>query len=69
LQADPDLLVLPQASAQRLTQRPGWRHLAAVQQVRVCRYTPSEGDALVRPGPRMVEGARWMARCLREVWG
>ena len=69
LHADPALIVLPQASAQRLTQRPGWRHLAAVQKLRVCGYTPSEGDALVRPGPRMVEGARWMARCLREVWG
>lgn len=67
LQADPDVLMLPEVGWQQLAQRPGWRHLRAVRQGRVCHYTANEGDTLVRPGPRLVDGARWMARCLQAV--
>ncbi len=43
---------------------PGWARMRAVQAGRVCRFAPAELDVLVRPGPRMAEGAALMARCL-----
>jgi iron complex transport system substrate-binding protein len=37
-----------------------------VRECRICRFTAAESDVLVRPGPRMGEAARLMARCLQE---
>jgi iron complex transport system substrate-binding protein len=43
--------------------------MRAIRQRRVCVFTPAQSDALVRPGPRMAEGARIMAQCLQEMAG
>jgi iron complex transport system substrate-binding protein len=40
-------------------------HAIAMQQV--CVFTPAQSDMLVRPGPRMADGARLMAQCLLKV--
>ena len=32
-------------------------------------FTPEQSDVLVRPGPRMAEGARLMAQCLADKAG
>jgi iron complex transport system substrate-binding protein len=45
---------------------PGWTGLRAVQAKRICSFTASESDVLVRPGPRMAEAAQLMAHCLRS---
>jgi iron complex transport system substrate-binding protein len=66
VRADPDLIMVGERSAQGLEQRPGWAGIRAVREGRVCRYTAAESDVLVRPGPRMAEAARLMARCLAE---
>ncbi len=66
LRADPDLIMAGQRSLQELGQRPGWRNLRAVKEGRVCIFDAAEVDALVRPGPRMAEAARLMARCVSE---
>jgi len=68
LRAQPDVLMLinPQAPAAQLY--PGWQHLAAVQQGRVCAFRDPDADVLVRPGPRMGEAARIMAECLRRLF-
>jgi iron complex transport system substrate-binding protein len=47
--------------------RPGWDKLSAITNKRVCIFTPAESDRLVRPGPRMADGARLMAQCLKKV--
>jgi iron complex transport system substrate-binding protein len=66
VRADPDVIMLAEKEpAARIASRPGWHHLRAVRQHRICAFTPAEGDVLVRAGPRMAEGARLMVRCLQ----
>jgi len=45
---------------------PGWQGIEAVRRQRVCVFGPGESDVVVRPGPRMAEAARIMARCLAD---
>jgi len=66
VRANPDVIMVGERSAQGLEQRPGWAGIRAVRESRVCRYTADESDVLVRPGPRMAEAARLMARCLAQ---
>jgi iron complex transport system substrate-binding protein len=49
--------------------RPGWAGMRAMQARRVCIFSAEQSDTLVRPGPRMAEGARIMARCLSDRLG
>jgi iron complex transport system substrate-binding protein len=55
VRANPDLIMVGQRSADGLQQRPGWHSIRALREQR-----------LVRPGPRMAEGARLMAKCLES---
>jgi iron complex transport system substrate-binding protein len=47
--------------------RPGWAAIRAIANRQVCVFTPAQSDMLVRPGPRMADGARLMAQCLLKV--
>jgi iron complex transport system substrate-binding protein len=40
-----------------------------VREGRICRFDAAQSDVLVRPGPRMDEAARLMARCIAEKAG
>ena len=64
VRANPDLIMIGQRSADGLMTRPGWHSIRALREQRVCIFPAAEADALVRPGPRMAEGARLMAQCL-----
>ena len=64
VRADPDLIMVGARSVEGLTERPGWSSLRALREHRLCVFPPEDADVLVRPGPRMAEGARIMARCL-----
>ena len=64
VRADPDLIMVGERSATGMTQRPGWQGMRAVREDRVCIFTSEDADSLLRPGPRMAEGARLMAQCL-----
>jgi iron complex transport system substrate-binding protein len=64
VRADPDVIMVGERAGQGLEQRPGWGRIKAVREGRVCRFSADESDVLVRPGPRMGEAARLMARCL-----
>ena len=55
-----------QRSLDGMAQRPGWMGMRAMRGQRLCVFSTDESDTLVRPGPRMAEGARLMARCLAE---
>jgi iron complex transport system substrate-binding protein len=65
VRADPDLIMVGELGARGLAQRPGWAGIKAVREGRICRFSPAEAQLLVRPGPRMGEGARLMAHCLQ----
>jgi len=64
VRANPDLIMIGQRSADGLMSRPGWQGMRALREQRVCIFPADEADVLVRPGPRMAEAARLMARCL-----
>ena len=66
VRADPDLIMVGARSAEGLAARPGWGQMRALRGQRLCVFTPEESDVLIRPGPRMAEAARIMARCLAE---
>jgi iron complex transport system substrate-binding protein len=66
VRANPDLIMIGSRNVQGFETRPGWRGIRALREQRVCVFTADESDVLVRPGPRMAEAARLMARCIEE---
>ncbi|MCL1961793.1 MAG: helical backbone metal receptor [Desulfovibrionaceae bacterium] len=66
VRAAPSLIMASRGSLEDMQRRPGWPALKAIREGRVCAFDAAERDALVRPGPRMDEGARLMARCVSE---
>ena len=66
VRARPDLIMIGVRSADGMAQRPGWAAMPAVRDQRVCLFNPEQADILIRPGPRMAEGARIMAQCLSD---
>ena len=66
VRANPDLIMAGARNVEGLADRPGWARLRALREHRLCAFPPEASDVLVRPGPRMAEGARIMARCLAD---
>jgi iron complex transport system substrate-binding protein len=66
VRANPDVIMIGVRNVQGMAQRPGWSGMRALREQRVCVFTEDESDVLVRPGPRMAEAARVMARCISE---
>ncbi len=64
VRADPELIMVSDVKSVSLDTRPGWPRIAAIRSGRVCRFSMAQGDVLVRPGPRMAEGAQIMADCV-----
>jgi iron complex transport system substrate-binding protein len=67
VQANPEVIFAGGHEAAAMGQRPGWVRIRAIEMGRVCSFTPDEADVLVRPGPRLAEAARLMARCLVDT--
>jgi iron complex transport system substrate-binding protein len=65
VRANPDLIMITGRSQASLSY-PGWAHIRAIREQRICSFNEQQGDVLVRPGPRMAEAARLMARCLES---
>jgi len=65
VRADPQVIMVTDRASGDLSRRPGWASLRALREGRVCQFTPAQADVLVRPGPRMAEGARLMADCIQ----
>ena len=66
VRADPHIIMIGARNAMGLEQRPGWAGMRALREQRVCVFNPEESDILVRPGPRMADAARLVARCVME---
>ncbi len=64
VRADPQVIMVTDRASGDVSLRPGWSALSAVRAGRVCAFTPAQSDVLVRPGPRMAEGARLMVACI-----
>lgn len=67
VRARPDVIMAGDSSRTSMLQRPGWGRLRAMQSERLCIFKQDESDLLVRPGPRMAEGAQLMAHCLNRA--
>ena len=65
VRADPQVIMISDRNAQALKSRPGWDRIRAVRNGRVCQFGAEQGDALVRPGPRMAQAAQLMVDCVR----
>ena len=67
VRADPDVIMVGDINFGGMDGRPGWDKLRAIKAKHVCIFNPTESEMLVRPGPRMADGARLMAQCLQRV--
>jgi iron complex transport system substrate-binding protein len=68
VRAQPDVVVVADSSFSALAQRPGWGMVRALQDRKVCTFSPADGDLLVRAGPRMGQGALLLARCFARLY-
>lgn len=69
VRAQPDVILIGDSNADAMPSRPGWDRLAALQARRICAFNKEEADILVRPGPRMAQGAALVARCMQTFYG
>lgn len=67
LRARPELAMGPKAMLDELPRRPGWAALPMVAARRGCGFGPADYDMLVRPGPRLGEGAERIVACLQGL--
>lgn len=67
VRAQPDLLVAGERGLAQMRRRPGWQALQALRDGRTCGFAADRFEALLRPGPRLGEGAEAIVDCLREV--
>lgn len=67
VQQQPDVIILSERHAAELPQRPGWKQLNALNNKAVCELSASQGDVVVRSGPRLAEGAMVIAQCVAKV--
>ncbi|GEQ75722.1 ABC transporter substrate-binding protein [Comamonas testosteroni] len=65
---DPDILMAGERAWKTgVPEYPGWAQMRAVKQGAICAFTPEQSDILVRPGPRMAEGAQIIVQCLQRL--
>lgn len=69
VRANPDVIMVGDRNYAGMEGRPGWSGIRAVKERRLCVFTVAQADVVVRPGPRMAEGARIMAQCLQTMQG
>jgi len=62
-----DPAVIIGASLDEIARRPGFRGLSAVRNRRVYNWSPEEAHLLARPGPRLSQGVRALARYLHQT--
>ncbi len=66
VRANPDVIMVGDRNYLGMVDRPGWSDLKAIKEGRICVFNEQESDVIVRPGPRIPEAAKVIARCLAE---
>ena len=69
VRANPDVIMVGDRNYAGMEGRPGWVGIRAIKEHRVCVFPVAQSDVVVRPGPRMAEGARILAQCLQKTSG
>lgn len=67
VRAQPDLILADQQALAGMAARPGGSRIRALANGHRCGFTPAQFDLLVRPGPRLGDGADLIADCLVAV--
>jgi iron complex transport system substrate-binding protein len=67
LRAQPALVMASATALSEMPGRPGWSTLQALQKRRSCGFSAADFDTLVRPGPRLGDGAEAIADCLSRL--
>jgi iron complex transport system substrate-binding protein len=67
LRAQPGIVMGSARAVAEMAGRPGWSALRALQAGRRCGFSEAQHDMLVRPGPRLAEGAALVADCLVQL--
>ena len=62
----PDVIMMSEGNLVNLSARPGWSTLNAVKNQHICLFAKDIANVIVRPGPRMAEGARAIVDCLTK---
>ena len=62
-------MMMSEGNLINLSDRPGWSTLKAVKNHHLCLFAKDVANVIVRPGPRMAEGARAIVDCLRKQAG
>ena len=69
VRAQPGLVMASSRNLAEMAARPGWGALNALRQQRSCGFSEAQADVLVRPGPRLAEGAELIVDCLQRIGG
>ncbi|KPF46671.1 ABC transporter substrate-binding protein [beta proteobacterium AAP121] len=69
VRAQPDIVIGTARAVAEMPARPGWGSLRALHAGRHCGFASEPWDTLVRPGPRLAEGAELLADCLAGLAG
>ena len=64
VRADPQVIIIDARDIAEMRSRPGWDRISAVRDGHICALDPADRDVVARPGPRLPEAARILARCL-----
>ena len=64
VRAQPDIVMATASALAEMPSRPGWAGLLALRERRSCGFATQPWDTLVRAGPRLAEGAEFLADCL-----
>jgi iron complex transport system substrate-binding protein len=67
VRSQPDLVMASARNLAEMPRRPGWSAIQALRQQRSCGFAEARFDTLVRPGPRLAEGADLIADCLVQL--
>ncbi len=68
VKANPQIIFMGERAATDLKTRPGWQRIEAIQQRKICSFTPDQSDIVVRSGPRIPEAADLMVACLKRIY-
>ena len=64
VRAQPDIIMVGDSNFADMAARPGWKNMHAMRLQQVCQFRKEEANILARPGPRLAEAAKLMAKCL-----
>lgn len=64
VRSQPRWVMAPARELAAMPRRPGWAAIQALTEGRSCGFGPAQYELLIRPGPRLGEGAALIADCL-----